>query len=144
MKNASIFSRVSRAVSTFAGSPAGIASALGVVILWALAGPVFHFSDAWQSLINTGTQLVTFLMVFLIQGSQNRDTEAMQVKLDELIRATEGAHNVLLDLEELEAEDIAALRKVYNELASTARQVRNRGLDVGTPEVGVDGVAKPP
>lgn len=141
MRNTSIFSRASRAVSTFTGSPAGIASALGVVTLWALAGPVFRFSDAWQSVINTGTQLVTFLMVFLIQASQNRDTEAMQVKLDELIRATEGAHNTLLDLEELEPEDIAGFRKMYNDLASTARKERDNGLVEGTPPVAVDPVA---
>ena len=141
MKNASIYSRASRAVSTFTGSPAGITTALGVVTLWALVGPLFSFNNTWQSVINTGTQLVTFLMVFLIQASQNRDTEAMQVKLDELIRATEGAHNTLLDLEELDADDIAGLRKIYNELASKARKERKNGLSDGTPSVTADPVA---
>ena len=139
MKSASFFSRTCKGVSTFSGRPLGVGLALAAVLAWAAVGPFFHFSDNWQSVINTGTQLVTFIMVFLIQGSQNRDTDAIQVKLDELIRATEGAHNAILDLEELEPEDIAGFRKIYNDLAKKARDTRDAEvLKDGTPEISVD------
>ena len=102
---------------------------------WIVTGPIFDFSDTWQLVINTGTTIVTFLMVFLIQNTQNRDTEAIQVKLDELIRATKGAHNALLDLEELEEENLDAFRTKYEALASAARAELRRGVqDTGTPE----------
>ena len=100
-----------------------------MVIVWAITGPMFGFSDTWQLVINTGTTIVTFLMVFAIQASQNRDSEAIQVKLDELIRSIEGAQNSLLDLEELEESEIERLRKKYRDLASKARESEGAGTD---------------
>jgi len=109
--------------------------AVGVVCAWLLSGPVFLFSDTWQLVINTGTTIVTFLMVFLIQSTQNRDTGAIQVKLDELIRAMEGAHNALLDLEELGEDDLIRFRSSYAELARKAREDLARGQsDIGVPQ----------
>ncbi|WP_369794708.1 low affinity iron permease family protein [Polaromonas sp. JS666] len=108
---------------------------MAIIAVWVVTGPLFGFSDTWQLVINTGTTIITFLMVFLIQNTQNRDTEAIQVKLDELIRATQGAHNALLDLEELEEEDLDAFRTRYEALATAARVELKRGLqDTGTPE----------
>ena len=95
---------------------------LFIILSWIITGPLFGFSDTWQLIINTATTIVTFLMVFLIQHTQNRDTDALQVKLDELIRAIEGANNELLDLEEMEEEELAILRKQYVELARISRQ----------------------
>jgi len=109
--------------------------ALAVILAWVVTGPLFHYSDTWQLVINTGTTIVTFLMVFLIQNTQNRDTEAIQVKLDELIRATRGAHNALLDLEELEEETLESFRKRYQALAAAARAELDQGFrDTGSPE----------
>ena len=96
------------------------------MLLWALSGPIFGFSNTWQLVINTATTIVTFLMVFLIQNTQNRDTEAMQLKLDELIRATQGAHNALLDLEDLEDDAARALPRRYEALAARAREAQAR------------------
>jgi low affinity Fe/Cu permease len=111
------------------------ALSVAVIVSWLITGPFFGFSDTWQLFINTGTTVITFLMVFLIQNTQNRDTEAIQIKLDELIRATVGAHNALLDLEELEAENLDAFRAKYLALASAARIELNKGhQDTGTPE----------
>ena len=106
-----------------------------LVLAWAISGPLFGFSDTWQLVINTATTVVTFLMVFLIQSTQNRDTEAIQVKLDELIRATQGAHNVLLDLEELDEDNLDAFRAKYQALAVAARAgVKEGREDTGTPQ----------
>jgi low affinity Fe/Cu permease len=129
MKNKAthLFNVFAKWTSRFAGHPATFVGAFLVIILWALSGPVFHFSDTWQLVINTGTTIVTFLMVFLIQNTQNRDTGAIQSKLDELIRATTGAHNALLDLEEMEDEDIENIRKNYRELAAESREEIRRG-----------------
>jgi low affinity Fe/Cu permease len=88
---------------------------------WAITGPIFGFSDTWQLVINTGTTIVTFLMVFLIQNTQYRDAEAIQIKLDELIRSVQGAHNALLNLEELEDEEIERIRHHYEQIAERAR-----------------------
>ena len=100
-----------------------------------MTGPIFHYFDTWQLIINTGTTIVTFLMVFLMQNTQARDTEAIQLKLDELIRATQGAHNALLDLEELEEAKLDAFRIKYQALAAAARAELGRGVtDTGTPE----------
>ena len=96
--------------------------AAGVILVWLVTGPLFHYSDTWQLAINTGTTIITFLMVFLIQNTQNRDTEALQVKLDELLRATAGAHNALLDLEELEEKELNKIRSSYTRLAQKARE----------------------
>src|SRR5690242_3579480 len=104
------------------GRPITFGLAVAVIVVWAVTGPLFGFSDTWQLVINTGTTIVTFLMVFLIQNTQNRDTGAMHVKLDELIRAIEGAHNALLDMEELEDRDIERIRGNYGRLAASARQ----------------------
>lgn len=95
--------------------------ALTIILLWAITGPIFDFSDTWQLVINTGTTIVTFLMVFLIQNTQNRDTEALQIKLDELIRSMSNAKNALLDLEELDDEELERIREDYLKLAETAR-----------------------
>ena len=105
-----------------AGSSWAFALALGIILIWGVTGPIFHFSDTWQLVINTGTTIITFLMVFLIQSTQNRDSEAIHVKLDELIRATKGAHNALLDLEELGEEELDRIRKDYEKLAEQARK----------------------
>ena len=115
----------------------GIALAASLVLLWLITGPLFHFSNTWQLVINTTTTIITFLMVFLIQSTQNRDTEALQVKLDELLRVTAGAHTALLDLEELEERELDHIREGYADLAEQARaDIRSGRSDTGTPEVG--------
>ncbi len=135
MPNTFWYSRFAKTAARFCGRPPVFAVAVAVIAAWVVTGPIFHFSDTWQLVINTGTTIVTFLMVFLIQNTQNRDTEAIQLKLDELIRATKGAHNALLDLEELEDENLNAFRMKYQALASAARAELNRGVeDTGTPE----------
>jgi low affinity Fe/Cu permease len=129
------YSRFAKTAAHFCGRPKVFALAVGVIAVWIVTGPIFGFSDTWQLVINTGTTIVTFLMVFLIQNTQYRDTEAIQVKLDELIRATKGAHNALLDLEELEEENLEAFRNKYQALASAARAELSHGVkDTGTPE----------
>ena|SRR5690349_5977815 len=120
-KRFSWFTRAAKWASRATGRPITFISAVIIIIIWAITGPIFNFSDTWQLVINTATTIITFLMVFLIQNTQNRDTEAIQIKLDELIRAIEGAHNALLDLEELEDEELDAIRKNYLELAKKAR-----------------------
>ena len=130
------FTRVARWTARMAGRPAVFILAAGVVLVWAITGPLFQFNETWQLTINTLTTIVTFLMVFLIQTTQNRDTEAIQVKLDELIRATHGAHQSLLDLEELEEQDLTLIRAKYAELAAEARRDLRRGItDTEVPEV---------
>ncbi|HEY5792594.1 MAG TPA: low affinity iron permease family protein [Chthoniobacterales bacterium] len=120
-RRTSLFTRFAKGTAHAAGRPATFAAAGGVLILWAVSGPFFGFSDTWQLVINTGTTIVTFLMVFLIQNTQNRDSEAMHVKLDELIRSHQTAHNALLDLEELEEEELDRIRADYEKLAEAAR-----------------------
>ena len=135
MYNGTWYSRFAKSASHFCGRPRTFATAAAVIAIWIISGPIFRFSDTWQLVINTGTTIVTFLMVFLIQNTQNRDTEAIQIKLDELIRATKGAHNALLDLEELEEEALDTFRNKYRVLAASAREGRDRGTqDTGTPE----------
>jgi low affinity Fe/Cu permease len=135
MRRTSWYSRFAKSASHFCGRPPVFAIAVGVIVAWVVTGPIFKFSDTWQLVINTGTTIVTFLMVFLIQNTQNRDTEAIQIKLDELIRATQGAHNALLDLEELEEKEQDAFRKRYQLLAAAARDQLDKGtLDTDTPE----------
>jgi low affinity Fe/Cu permease len=115
------FSRFATATSRAAGKPVTFVIAVATIIAWAIVGPAFGFSDTWQLVINTATTIVTFLMVFLIQNTQNRDAEAMQIKLDELIRAVKGAQNSLLDLEELDEAELDQIRDRYEELARRAR-----------------------
>ena len=135
MRDTAWFSHFAKDTARFVGRPRVFVAAVALVILWAVTGPLFGFSDTWQLVINTATTIVTFLMVFLIQSTQNRDTEAMQVKLDELIRATKGAHNALLDLEELEEDKLDDVRKKYQELANRAREEVKAGTeDTGTPK----------
>jgi len=116
------FSKVASWTSKATGKPAGFIIALAVVLVWAITGPIFRFSDTWQLVINTGTTIVTFLMVFLIQNSQNRDTAAMQLKLDEIIRSKVGAKNKMLDIEEMSYEDLEKMRAMYEKMACDARQ----------------------
>ena len=124
------FTRFAKSTARAAGHPATFCAALAIIVSWAVSGPLFGFSDTWQLVINTGTTIITFLMVFLIQNTQNRDSEAIQVKLDELIRSIDGAHLALLDLEELEDKD---LDRICNGL-SRARQGGAQGSARG--EVG--------
>jgi low affinity Fe/Cu permease len=128
MYHTSPFSRFSKAASRAMGHPWAFIIAIAAIVVWLVTGPLFGFSDTWQLVINTGTTIVTFLMVFLIQNTQNRDSIAVQLKLDELIRAMEGAHNALLDLEELTENDLEAIRKNYRELAMSARRDLALGL----------------
>lgn len=116
-----LYSKIAKNAAKFTGRPIVFNLALLTIIIWIVTGPIFKFSDTWQLVINTGTTIVTFLMVFLIQNAQNRDTEAIQIKLDELIRSTKGAHNALLDLEELDEEVLDKFRGQYEDLAKTAR-----------------------
>jgi low affinity Fe/Cu permease len=144
MRKLSWFTRMAKAASRFSGRPLCFALAVGVVLTWGLTGPLFGFSNTWQLVINTGTTIITFLMVFLIQNTQNRDTQALQIKLDELIRATQGAHNALLDLEELEEKDLQSFQDRYEALAEKARASGPLGEgDAGTPEVDVVAVRMP-
>src|SRR4029434_8738235 len=112
---------LSTKATKYAGSTLAFGLAVALIVIWLLSGPLFGFSDTWQLGINTSTTIITFLMVFLIQSTQNRDSEAIQLKLDELIRAIEGAHNALLDLEELEEEELDRIRAEYEQLAERAR-----------------------
>ena len=135
MRQATWYARFAKSTAHFCGRPRVFTLAVGTILVWVLTGPLFGFSDTWQLVINTGTTIVTFLMVFLIQNTQNRDTEAIQLKLDELIRATQGAHNALLDLEELEEERLDAFKARYQALALAARSRLAQGdPDTDTPE----------
>jgi low affinity Fe/Cu permease len=136
-KSSSWFTRFAKGTARATGRPVTFALALAVIVAWAVTGPLFHWSDTWQLVVNTGTTIVTFLMVFLIQSTQNRDAEAVQVKLDELLRVSPGAHNVLMNLEELEEAELARIRAVYVRLAEAARRGVDDGRsDEGVPEIG--------
>jgi low affinity Fe/Cu permease len=135
-KTTSWFTAFAKKTARATGRPAAFMLAGGVILAWVVTGPIFRFSDTWQLVINTGTTIVTFLMVFLIQNTQNRDSEALQIKLDELIRVIEGAHNGLLDLEELEERELDTIRSGYANLAKKAREeMRLGGTDTGRGEV---------
>lgn len=121
------FTRVSQTVASYAGKPATFIGAVAVIVAWAATGPLFGFNDTWQLIINTSTTIVTFLMVFLIQNSQNRDTAALQIKLDELIARLEGPREALLDLEDLDEETLERLRLEYALIADKARASRDKG-----------------
>jgi low affinity Fe/Cu permease len=142
MYHRSFFGRFATGAARAMGHPLAFLLAVLIIVGWAVMGPFFGLSDTWQLVINTSTTIVTFLMVFLIQNTQNRDSTAVQLKLDELIRAVEGAHNSLLDLEELEEGQLQRLRAVYEELAQRARAGGAPGLlDLDSPERPQEGSA---
>lgn len=140
MDKTSRFALFAKQTSRLSGRPVSFMLALLLVVVWLVSGPMFGFSDTWQLVINTGTTIVTFLMVFLIQNTQNRDAEAVQLKLDELIRAQQGAHNALLSLEELDDEELERIRNIYERLATAARHRMQRGKS----DTGVINVALTP
>jgi len=134
MKAAGWFTRFANSASRRTGHPASFVTAVAIVVVWALTGPVFKFSDTWQLVINTGTTIITFLMVFLIQNTQNRDSAAIHIKLDELIRTNKAAHNSLLDLEEVDEEILSKMRKRYGKLAVKARREDKDAILEGSEE----------
>ena len=135
MKHTSWYNRFAKTAARISGRPITFMFSVLLIAAWLVTGPLFRFSDTWQLVINTATTIITFLMVFLIQNTQNRDTQAIQIKLDELIRATHGAHNALLDLEELEAGELDRFRKKYEKLALAARAALSSGQDdIDSPE----------
>lgn len=135
-KRLSWFTRAAKWAARATGRPITFTIALAILVIWAITGPIFQFSDTWQLVINTSTTIITFLMVFLIQNTQNRDTEALQIKLDELLRSVENAHTVLLDLEELDEDELDLIRKDYLALAKKARDDLRRGkTDTGVPDL---------
>jgi low affinity Fe/Cu permease len=136
MNNNFRFSQVARHIAVLAGRPVVFLAAMLSIVLWGLSGPIFGFSDTWQLIVNTSTTIITFLMVFIIQNTQNRDTAAIQLKLDELIRATQGAHNALLNLEQIDDEQFERYRRSYEKLAAAARKkLENGELDTDSPEI---------
>src|SRR5689334_2239648 len=136
MKVSAIFDRYARWVARKSGSPFAFVVAFSIIVLWLVTGPIFNYSDTWQLVVNTGTSVITFLMVFIIQNTQNKDTIAMHIKLAELIRSTEGAHNALISLEELEDKELLAINQRYLDLAHQARLNLRRGTqDTNKPEV---------
>jgi len=128
-----LFNTLAKKASRAAGSPAVFAGAVGIVIIWGATGPIFGFNDTWQLVINTGTTIITFLMVFLIQHTQNADTAAVHLKLDELIRATRAADNLLLDMEELDEQQLERIRQRYEALAGKARGRNEQGHGIASP-----------
>lgn len=129
------YSSIARNCARMCGRPATLMMAAAFVLIWGLTGPLFGWSDTWQLVANTTTSIITFLMVFLIQNSQDHDTAAIQLKLDELIRATNGAHNALMDLEELDETELAEFRRRFIQLARAAREGQMRGeADTDSPE----------
>lgn len=137
------FVEISQKIAEAAGRPGCFIAAVAFILIWAVSGPLFGFSDTWQLVVNTSTTIITFLMVFLIQSTQNRDTEALHLKLDELIRATEGAHLALLDIEELEDDDFQAFRKMYAKIGKDARIHLAEGQnDVDVPDIDIQSMIK--
>ncbi len=135
-KSSSFFNHFAKWTARAAGKPMAFALAIVVILAWTATGPIFGFSDTWQLVINTGTTIVTFLMVFLLQNTQYRDSEAIQIKLDELIRVIEGAHNALLELEELDQKDLDLIKGEYRKLAEKARKDLMKGKkDTDVPEI---------
>ncbi len=143
MNTANWYISFAKATARISGRSSVFALAVLSILVWLVSGPLFHFSDTWQLVINTGTTIVTFLMVFLIQNTQNRDTKAIQLKLDELIRCTKGAHNAFVDLEEVEEENLEAFKQKFGVLANMARaQIKEGTPDTGTPEVEAQSLPK--
>ena len=140
MPSVSWYDWFSKLLARGAGRSITFTLACAVVVAWLATGPLFHYSDTWQLVINTATTIITFLMVFLIQHTQNKDTEALQIKLDELIRATKGAHNALIDLEESTEQQLHAFKQRYEALAKAAqRNLQTGEPDTGSPEIGAQG-----
>jgi low affinity Fe/Cu permease len=138
MQQSSWFDRFSKLSARTAGRSATFTIACMSILAWIATGPLFNYSDTWQLAINTATTIITFLMVFLIQHTQNIDSQAVQIKLDELIRATKGAHNALLDLEEMTEKQLDEIRMKYEFLAKVAkRKLRTEEDDLGSPDVGL-------
>jgi low affinity Fe/Cu permease len=127
------FPRFANAVARVSGKPATFVIGCFVIVLWAVTGPLFRYSDTWQLVINTGTTIVTFLMVFLIQNTQNRDGAALQAKLDELIRATQDARNTLIRSERLPEKELAEIRKEYEEEATPSPSLATLPLSPTLP-----------
>jgi low affinity Fe/Cu permease len=126
-----LFDRFAKRAARTTGHPASFAAAVLIILGWAISGPIFGFSNTWQVVINTGTTIITFLMVFLIQNTQNRDGAAVQLKLDKLIRTIDGANNAFLDLQELSEEDLARIRARFEALARESREnLRQRVLGI--------------
>ena len=143
MKKKNLFVKFAEKTAKWSGRAPVFLTALVIVIIWGVTGPLFGFSDTWQLVINTGTTIITFLMVFLIQNTQNRDTKALQLKLDELIRATEGAHTALMDLEELSEEELAAICLKYEAIARESRKMMRKGVpDTHIPEIDLNSTGK--
>lgn len=133
-----LFDKLAKKTAHATGRPLTFGVAVLIILAWGVSGPIFHFSDTWQLVINTSTTIVTFLMVFLIQNTQNRDSQAMQLKLDELIRATEEAHGALMDIEELSEQELEKIRCCYSKLATEGREGLRKGAkDTGVPAVDV-------
>ncbi len=131
-----LFHEFAKYTSYATGHPATFGLAMLVIVVWGVTGPMFHYSDTWQLVINTGTTIVTFLMVFLIQNTQNRDSYAVQLKLDELIRATKGAHVILLDIEEINEKELNKIRECYSKLAAEGRKnLREGRTESDVPEI---------
>jgi len=122
-----LFRRFAHKTSLAVGSPAAFIAAVVVILVWAITGPLFHYSDTWQLIINTATTIITFLMVFLIQNTQNRDARAVHLKLDELIKNIDGARNWMIDLEDLSDEEIDAFQKEFQRFTKQARKRRAAG-----------------
>jgi low affinity Fe/Cu permease len=130
------FRKFARSAARWTGRPIAFVLATVCILAWIITGPIFHYSDTWQLVINTATTIITFLMVFLIQNTQNRDSEAVQLKLDELLRSTPGAHNALLEIEELSEEELDEIKRCYTSLAEKALEdLRSGKSDLGTPDV---------
>jgi len=132
------FSKFSSIIAHIAGQPYAFIAAFSIIIVWGLCGPMFAYSDTWQLVINTGTTIMTFLMVFLIQNTQNRDGKAIHIKLNELIRAHKGAHNALLDLEESTEKELEEIKRQYEALAKDGR----RHLDEGKKDTDTADISK--
>lgn len=139
--NKNLFTRFAQATAAITGNAWTFVTAVTIIIVWACLGPVFGFSNTWQLVVNTGTTIITFLMVFLIQNTQNRDTYALQLKLDELIRSNEKAHNALMDIEELDEKELCRIRDYYEDLAKKARKdpAENKKIDTDFPLEAMDG-----
>ncbi|MEN2395759.1 low affinity iron permease family protein [Pseudomonas halotolerans] len=123
------FAKIAQKLALWAGSPKTFLGALVLLVLWAISGPFFQFNDTWQLIINTSTTIITFLMVFLIQNTQNRDTDILHLKVDELIRATKHAHNAMLGLESLDLKQLEAMRKHYQAMGE--QEAKNLGAEQG-------------